>query len=145
MSNRHKVSVMITDAECVYVHGSFSKHRNNSGGKISLSASYLSTMNGQAEQYFAVVMDMVRAMLKTSGMNEKCWDLASHYIIYLKIACRLRAWVTGPHIRWCSNTHLTQRMFVYLALAYRRGCHHKSGRAAWRTELVQEVCWAYRF
>lgn len=53
----------------------FSKHCSGHGVKVSPSSPNLKEMNGQAEKYFGAVMDMARSMLKTSGMEERYWDL----------------------------------------------------------------------
>mmetsp|Transcript_3849 Transcript_3849/g.7212 ORF Transcript_3849/g.7212 Transcript_3849/m.7212 type:complete len:125 (-) Transcript_3849:191-565(-) len=45
----YKISVVKTDAESVYVHGSLSRHCSDRGIKVSPSAPYLKEMNGKAE------------------------------------------------------------------------------------------------
>lgn len=62
---------MRTDAESVYIHGAFLKHCCDQCIKVSPCAPYFQQMNAQAERYFGVVTDMARALLKTSGMDDK--------------------------------------------------------------------------
>lgn len=76
--------VLKTNADYVYVYSMCYKRCADHGIKVSTSAPYLQEMDGLAERYFGVVMEMARAMLKTSGMHDQYWNLAVHHATHLK-------------------------------------------------------------
>lgn len=59
-SMKYKVRIMCTDAEAIFVHGSFTQHCERANVRISHSSLYLKETNGQTEHYSGDIMDMTR-------------------------------------------------------------------------------------
>lgn len=81
---KSSVTLVRTDSESVHIHDAFAKYCPDSGIRVSLYAPCLTEINGQAERYVAVVMNMTRVMLTTFGLSEKFWYVAVQHATCLK-------------------------------------------------------------
>lgn len=92
-------------------------------------------MNGQAEEYFGIVMDMPHSMLIPSGMEERYLDLTVQHATYLKNRLSSASLGERCFLKWFSRaspTHVRihgSRFQVWLLPQEREGISADISRA----------------
>lgn len=80
----HRVRVLHTDAEAVFIHGAIAQYLAQSKVSTSHPWPYLKETNGQAERCIGNIMDMTRSFLKTAKMHQKYWSLVVGHAPYIQ-------------------------------------------------------------